>query len=75
MKDDLFFSFLGGLIIGAIFSCIVVNEINNDFYRKKLIEYSCAFYDPTTGAFTYANKTNNYYFIKIRECVKSNNGK
>ena len=62
-----------GLLCGMIIGAILSIKTNNRYYRKILIEYKVVYYDILTGKFTLADKTNSFYFIKVRDCVKTNN--
>ena len=61
---------LCGMVVGGIFGI----QISERQHRKILIEHKIGYYDISTGKFTIADKTNSFYFIKIRDCVKTNNG-
>ena len=58
---------LCGMLIGA-----TILYIQMSYYRQILIEHKVAYYDISTGKFTLADKTNSFYFIKVRDCVKTN---
>lgn len=58
------------MIIGAI----LFIQKNTRYYRKILIEHKVAYYDISTGKFTLADKTNSFYFIKVWDCIKTNDG-
>ena len=67
-KEPNIISFLIGFILGAILMIFFMS----DYFHKILIEHKVAYYDISTGKFTLADKTNSFYFIKVRGCVKTN---
>mgnify|MGYP001566158373 FL=1 len=67
-KESGIIPFLIGFILGAILMIFFMS----DYFHKILIEHKVAYYDISTGKFTLADKTNSFYFIKVRDCVKTN---